>query len=200
MTHLPSRILLLALASMLTYSGGASATPAADAERFVRDRQQQLVDLIREKADPKIERAFDEMLDYGSLAQDTLHDYWNERSAKERQQFQCVLRGLVTDAHRKNLGKTLDYEVKFEGTSKADDGYLVTTVAKNTKNIREEPITIAYLVHRRDGIWRVRDIVTEGSSLVDNYRSQFRRIIKKDGFGELMRRMKNKLGKAADRC
>ena len=36
------------------------------------------------------------------------------------------------------------------------------------------------------------DIVTEGSSLVTNYRSQFRKIIKKHGFPELLKRMKNK--------
>jgi phospholipid transport system substrate-binding protein len=200
MTQFRLRFLLLALASLLTYSGWASASPETDAERFVRERQDQLFDLIRQKANNKIEQVFDEMLDYGALAQDTLRDYWNERSPKERRQFQCVLRGLVTDAHRKSLDKTVNYEVKFQSTNKVEGGYLVTTEAKNTKNSREEPVTIAYLVHRKDESWRVRDILTEGSSLVDNYRSQFRRIIKKDGFGELMRRMKNKLGKAADKC
>ena len=39
----------------------------------------------------------------------------------------------------------------------------------------------------------IRDIVTEGSSLVANYQQQFNRIIKKDGFAELMRRMKKRL-------
>ena len=42
-------------------------------------------------------------------------------------------------------------------------------------------------------VWRIEDIITEGSSLVKNYRQQFTRIIKKDGFPELMRRMKAKL-------
>jgi phospholipid transport system substrate-binding protein len=37
--------------------------------------------------------------------------------------------------------------------------------------------------------------VTEGSSLVTNYRNQFRRIIKKNGFPELIKRMKAKLDK-----
>ena len=41
----------------------------------------------------------------------------------------------------------------------------------------------------------VLDVVTEGSSLLNNYRSQFRKIIKKQGFAELMRRMRTKLEK-----
>ena len=39
------------------------------------------------------------------------------------------------------------------------------------------------------------DIVTEGSSLVNNYKSQFHRAIQKDGFEALLKRMKDKLAK-----
>jgi phospholipid transport system substrate-binding protein len=51
-------------------------------------------------------------------------------------------------------------------------------------------------VHKAGSSWRVQDIVTEGSSLVKNYRQQFTRIIKKDGFPELLKRMKTKLNSA----
>jgi phospholipid transport system substrate-binding protein len=68
-------------------------------------------------------------------------------------------------------------------------------VARNKKNEREEPVSIDYIVHKVDGKWRIYDIVTEGSSLVSNYKSQFRRVIKKNGFETLMDRMKKKLDK-----
>jgi phospholipid transport system substrate-binding protein len=194
------RLLLVSplLVSLIALAPPAFANP--DAEKFVRDRQQQLLGFIEQKSNAKITKAFDEMLDYDTLAQQSLKDFWGERKPEERVQFQCVLRQLVTDAHRKNLSKVLGYDVKFEGTTKAEEGFLVTTVAKNRSNAREEPITIAYLVHKVGDNWRVYDIVTEGSSLVDNYRNQFRRIVKKNGYPELIRRMKNKLGKAADKC
>jgi phospholipid transport system substrate-binding protein len=171
-----------------------------EAEQFVRDRQEKLLGHIEKNAEAKITQTFDEMLDYAWLTEQSLKDFWGERTPKEREQFQCILRQLVTDAHRKNLKKVLGYEVTFQGTTKANEGFLVTTVAKNRKNAREEPLTIAYLVHKVGKDWRVYDIVTEGSSLVDNYRNQFRRIIKKNGYPELLRRMKNKLGKAAEKC
>jgi phospholipid transport system substrate-binding protein len=41
----------------------------------------------------------------------------------------------------------------------------------------------------------VIDVVTEGSSLVNNYKNQFHRVILKDGFEALMKRMKDKLAK-----
>jgi phospholipid transport system substrate-binding protein len=37
--------------------------------------------------------------------------------------------------------------------------------------------------------------VTEGSSLVNNYKNQFHRIIQKDGYDTLIKRMKDKLAK-----
>src|SRR5690606_26943704 len=97
--------------------------------------------------------------------------------------------------YRKNLKKTLDYDVNFKGAGKAKKGTLVKTVAKNKKNDREEPVSIDYVLHQVDGKWRIYDIVTEGSSLVNNYRSQFRRVIKQKGFDELLARMKKKLDK-----
>ena len=185
----------------------ALAEPEGDAQKFVQDSHVALTDLIRRKSDAQIDVKFDEVLDYELLAQETLREFWADRTPAERERFQCVLKGLVTDAHRRNLSKTLGYEVSYQGTRKASRGYLVTTEAKSTKNRREEPISIAYLVHKRkkspkdkQEVWLVLDIVTEGSSLVENYRNQFRRIMKKDGFGELIQRMSKKLGKAADVC
>ena len=55
----------------------------------------------------------------------------------------------------------------------------------------KSPISIDYLVHQAGSPYRIRDIVTEGSSLVTNYHQQFKRIIKKDGLRGLMTRMKS---------
>ena len=172
---------------------------AGEPEVFVKDKQGELGTLLKKpKAaaiDAKIESIFDQMLDYDSLAKESLGDKWAQLSEAERTEFRNVLKQLVRNAYRKNLRKTLDYGIEYRGEEKANTGYLVRTVARHRTNSREEPVSIDYLVHKVDGRWRVQDIVTEGSSLVGNYRSQFRRVIKKNGFPELMRRMKKKLEK-----
>jgi phospholipid transport system substrate-binding protein len=48
---------------------------------------------------------------------------------------------------------------------------------------------------QKGGAWKVGDIVTEGVSLVSSYRSQFTKIIKKDGFPALVQKMKDKIAK-----
>ena len=169
---------------------------AADAQGFVKGKQEALVALLKKPATPatqtKIESVFDEMLDYDALAEASLGAHWAGLSVAEREDFQGVLKQLVRNSYRKNLKKTLSYEVTFSGQTSAKEAVLVKSVARNRTVKREEPVKVDYVLHQVKGAWRVKDIVTEGSSLVQNYRQQFNRIIKKNSFAELIRRMKAK--------
>jgi phospholipid transport system substrate-binding protein len=192
------RISVLLRTLVLAAAIAAPSTVLAEttAQNFVKGKQTELVGLLKQKSpssSKKIESIFDEMLDYDSLARSSLQDQWDTLTEAQRKEFRDVLKQLVQRAYRKNLDKTANYDVRFEGESKAKDGFVVKTVATHRSNARDEPVSIDYVVHRVDGAWRVNDIVTEGSSLVTNYRRQFSRVIKKDGFDELMRRMKKKL-------
>ncbi len=46
--------------------------------------------------------------------------------------------------------------------------------------------------HFVGGEWRVYDVVVENISMVNNYRSQFNRVISNSSFEELVRRLKDK--------
>jgi phospholipid transport system substrate-binding protein len=189
------------LAALVAVTLPRPAWADESAEAFLKNRQTELNGLLKQgksaAVDQKVEKAFDAMLDYETLAKQSLDEHWASLSEAERVEFQGVLKQLVRNAYRRNLRRTLDYDVEFKGESKAKAGILVRTVAKSRSNAREEPISIDYLLHKVGPGWRVFDIVTEGSSLVNNYRSQFNRVIKKKGFAELMRRMKGKLDKDA---
>ena len=145
--------------------------------------------------DKKLHAAFDEVLDYDVLARESLKEHWDTLKPEERTEFQETLKKLVRAAYKKSLKRIGNYDVEFVGESAGALGQIVSTRAKSRTNAREEPITLDYVVHEVAGRWRIVDVVTEGSSLLNNYRSQFRKIIKKQGFPELMRRMRTKLEK-----
>jgi phospholipid transport system substrate-binding protein len=175
---------------------------AAEAENFVKGKQTELSAMVSKtksaEDEKRLDQAFDEVFDYKSLASSTLADSWEQRTPAERAEFTALLKDLVRNSYRRNLKKTLGYNVDYKGESDADSGKLVKTVAHNTKNSREEPVSIDYVVHQVDGKWLINDIVTEGSSLVHTYRNQFRRVIQKHGFDELLKRMKNKRDHGGD--
>jgi phospholipid transport system substrate-binding protein len=53
-------------------------------------------------------------------------------------------------------------------------------------------VPIEYRLHKVDGRWLIYDVLVEGISLVNNYRSQFNRIITSSSYNELVQKMKSK--------
>lgn len=180
----------------LTFSAGAAfAGPATD---VVKTKQSALFDLLQKggaDSQKKIDVLFDEMLDYGALAEKSLGTEWSPRSAAEKAQFSDLLKQLVRKSYERNLKKIIKFDVQYLHEAAEGGGMMVTTKAKSKTDAREEPIEIKFKMVQKGGAWKVHDIVTEGVSLVSSYRSQFTKIIKKDGFPTLIQKMKDKLAK-----
>jgi phospholipid transport system substrate-binding protein len=175
--------------------GVAHAGAATD---VVKAKQTALFDLLKQPSaanQTKISALFDQMLDYQALAEASLGKEWAGRTDAEKAQFSDLLKQLVRKSYEKNLKKTLSFNIEYLSEEPADGAITVKTKAVSKTNAREEPIEIAYKMAEKDGAWRVKDIVTEGVSLVSSYRSQFTKIIKKDGFPVLIQKMKDKLAK-----
>ena len=62
-------------------------------------------------------------------------------------------------------------------------------IITNTRTIR-----MAYHMILENGEWRVYDVVVEGVSLVMNYRSQFREILKNKSPEDLLKILREKVG------
>ncbi len=186
---------LPALALCLAFSPTALA---ASAEEFVKAKQAELTKLVKAgKPDAEIDKVFDQVLDYRILAEGALGEHWADRTPAERDEFTALLSKLVRASYRKNLKKTLGYDVTYKGTEKGKQGEVVRTVAKSVKDARQEPLSIDYVVRSEGGAPRIVDVVTEGSSMVGNYRSSFNRIMKKGGFTEVLKRMRKKAASGA---
>ncbi|MCC6646722.1 MAG: ABC transporter substrate-binding protein [Polyangiaceae bacterium] len=186
----------LALASLLAVAATAHAGPAADA---VTTRRNEVISKMKEAAskerDQKVAAIMGQMFDFDAMGKASLGKEWAGLSDAQRTEFLGLLKQLVQRSIERNVRATMNYDLQLIGEEGADSGTLVKTKATNKKNGREEPVAIDYLLHEADGGWRVKDVVTEGSSMVGNYKSQFVRIIKKDGFDALTKKMKDKLKK-----
>jgi len=184
----------LVVCAALALSVAPAAFAAGSAEDFVKAKQTELMNLVKAgKADREVDKVFDQVLDYRVLAEAALGEHWADRTAAERDEFTDLLSQLVRASDRKNLKKTITYDVSYQGTEKGKDGEIVRTVAKSTKDAREEPMSIDYVVRNETAGQRIVDVVTEGSSMVANYRSSFNRIMKKGGFPEVLKRMRKKV-------
>jgi len=203
---MPRRFSLILLAALaLALLSPAVAVAQASPKAFVSAKHHSLMALLSKSKsatnDRKIQSEVDGMLDYDLLADEAMASIRSQLSEAQKTKFRQLLKQLVRKAYRTDLDKTANYSVDILGaTALAGHKYqvvpgtpqLVDTVAKHKQNKREDPIRIGYVLRKRDGHWIVFDILTEGSSLVLNYRSQFKRVVDKHGAEELLARMGKK--------
>jgi phospholipid transport system substrate-binding protein len=177
----------------LTIVGAAFAGPATDA---VKAKQATLVELLGKPGnEKKVAATLDEVLDDQAIAEGSLGSEWANRTDADKAQFSDLLKQLVRRSYERNVKKTLSYNVEYTA-EKAKDAYVVvSTKAVSKTDKRAEPIEVDYKLAQKGGKWRVQDITTEGVSLVSSYRSQFTKIVKKDGFPTLITKMKDKIAK-----
>jgi phospholipid transport system substrate-binding protein len=188
LTHLVVTLLLVTFGAI----GTASAGPATD---VVKAKQTALFAAIKASDDKKVASLFDEMLDYGAFAESSLGTEWANRSAGEKNEFSDLLKKLVRKSYECNLKKILNFDIEYIGESENGAARLVKTKAKPKAG--GESVEIVFKMVEGKGSWKVHDIETETVSLVSNNRSQFTKIIKKDGFGALIQKMKDKLAKSS---
>lgn len=175
-----------------------SALAASPAERkaaqdFVETKRKQLTEAVKGSQSAQVEKLFDGMFDYNVLAKGSLEGHWEEFSKPQQDEFTELLKTLVRRAYRKNVDRTLDYNISYEGVEDSAGGVLVRTKAKSTKDVREEELEIAYVIAGAGANMRVHDVVTEGSSLVKSYQKNFSRVIRKNGIDGLLKKMREKV-------
>ena len=136
------------------------------------------------------------MLDYDSMAQESLGSEWAARSDAEKTEFTGLLKKLVRKSYEKNLRKTLNFNVEFVSEEAAGGKVVVKTKNTSKDKPSDEPLRLDYrLADKGGGAWKIDDIITEDVSLVGSYRSQFVKVIKKDGFAALIKKMNDRLAK-----
>lgn len=180
------RILLLSLALAAGASSSATeALKARDAEvrATVPPKGAQLTEAARQKLETILTRA----VDLDGVARAALGQNWDDATAAQRKKFLDAFKQRFRKATADQF--TDDYrgtEVKYLPETAADDG---AVKVPTEVVIKGEPTHIDYVMRHSGADWRIVDIVVDDVSTVDNYRSSFGRIIKKEGMDGLIARL-----------
>ena len=125
---------------------------------------------------------------YEEMAKRTLGSEWAKRTPQERKEFVASFQTLLTNTY---LGRIENYSgEQIQYLKELSDGEFaeVRTQIDTGKSM----IPIDYTLAKKDGEWRVYDVVVEGTGLVQNYREQFRRILRKESFETLSKMIRDK--------
>ena len=131
------------------------------------------------------------LLDIRKISRKILGKYWKERTLTEQKVFIDLLSQMFIKEAFKNSGKFF---------SALELIYGQTTINKSQAKVplivvheKEGEIIIDFHLHKYHDQWQVVDVDLDKISMRSNLRSQLYKIISKNGYQELVRRMKEKL-------
>ncbi len=128
--------------------------------------------------------------DFAEMARRSLGSTWRRISPVEQQEFVRLFTQLLEESYVNNIESYHGDKILY-GRETQEQEYAEVDTKLITK--RGEEIAVNYKLHKVDGDWMVYDVVIENISLVNNYRSQFTRLLAKSSFAELLDRIREKL-------
>jgi len=165
----PTMQLRTSLDAVVTTLKDGTMAPAA--------RRQRIADLIHQR------------FDFRAMSQRALSTNWKKASAAQRRQFIDKFSQLILATYMGRIEAYTDESIEFVAERVKGNRAEVSTVivSGNTE------IPIRYKMRHKGDEWLVYDVVIEEVSLIRNYRSSYRDIVKKEGIGGLLARMDEKL-------
>ncbi len=184
------------IATLTLIWSALSAPAAATPIEQVKETMDQVLAIVRENPDESDKTGRRELLravlasrfDFREMAKRSLGQQWS-RLAERQQEFVSVFRTFVENS----------YVSKLESLKQTRVVYLREHVESNLARIdtkivpdRGDEVPIHYRLHLVGSEWKIYDVVVENISLVENLRSQFRRVLANATFDDLLKKLQQK--------
>jgi len=135
----------------------------------------------------------EKMFDFTELSKRTLAQHWSKFTPEQQKEFTSLYKSLLENTYADKILLYTDEKILFtkEVPLTEKTAEVQTMVVRSTQ---ETPIY--YRVILKDGTWMVYDVIVEGISIINNYRSQFREILVNKPPESLLETLRKKVGKA----
>jgi phospholipid transport system substrate-binding protein len=127
------------------------------------------------------------VFDFTETAKRALGRHWQGLSEQDRQEFTALFTDLIERAYISKIERYSGEKIAYTGEA-VDSGLATVRTRFVTKQGTEVPID--YRMQQKGDRWLVYDVSIEGVSLINNYRTQFDKIIQTSSYAELVRKLK----------
>jgi phospholipid transport system substrate-binding protein len=147
---------------------------AADKEKERRDQVRQIIAA---------------RFDFSEMAKRSLGAHWQRVSDDEQGRFVRLFTELLEKSYADQIESYNGEKILYGRENIAQDQAEVDTKIVTKKG---EQISLNYKLRAAGGDWKIYDVVIENISLVNNFRSQFNRILANASFAELLKKLESK--------
>jgi phospholipid transport system substrate-binding protein len=137
----------------------------------------------------KLREIVDARFDFSEMAKRALGSHWQRRSPEEQKEFVKLFTALLEGAYLETIESYNGEKVQYANERQDKTFAQVDTKVANAQG---QEFAVDYRLHKVDGDWKVYDVIVENISLVNNYRSQFNRVLARSSYEELVSAMKEK--------
>ena len=137
----------------------------------------------------KLKKLIYPKFDFTEMGKRSLGIHWQRRTPEEQNRFIELFTELIETSYIDAI-ESYNGEKVIVKSDKQDQQF--AEVNSQLVSKKGDSFAVNYKLHRSEEDWKVYDVVIENVSLVNNYRSQFNRVISKTSFENLMGRMKEK--------
>ncbi len=174
------KIIFLAVLLILpvkVLAGGAKDTVEANINKMLAKMQSpEFQALDRDAQINEIRAITNEVFDWQELSRRALAREWRNFSPDQQKEFVALFEQLLQNIYADRILAYTSEKIEFGKETELGRGrmevesYIITTDNKR--------IPLFYRLTDRSGQWRGYDVVIEGVSMVQNYRDQFRQILR----------------------
>ena len=168
-------------------------TAVDKAVQTLKDPKLQSQDKKRERIE-RLREALNPIFDYEEMAKRALGTHWRRRTPAEQEDFVKLFRDFLERIYSDKVDLYGGEKVRF-GREVIDKDF--AQVESTIIRPKGEELVVVYKLRQINGQWKVYDAVVENISIVNNYRSQFDRIISSSSYEELVKRLQEKAGQDA---
>jgi phospholipid transport system substrate-binding protein len=178
----------------------ATAQPRPDPMTVIKTVLDQVIAVFNDQQMPlnqrreKLQSMSLQYFDFESMAKSALGYHWRDLTPAQRNQFVPLFTEFIQDAYLSKMEQATVEKIRQEAKTanvrflkqayfNSDYAEVFSTLALQDQ---KDPLEVNYLMHQKDGQWRVYDVTVDAISLIANYRNQFNRVINNEGYQKLI--------------
>ena len=194
---------LLLVASLATAAAIASFQPAraalsapeVEARSFAQTTIDMVLGILRDSSLPQqqkrnqVEQIAYQRFDFQLISRLVLAQSWSKLTPKQQGDFVDAFKRHLSASYRDTLDNFRDEKISIEGSRLEPTGDVtVMTVVHGPS----DDTKVDYRLRKLEGGWRGIDVIVEGVSLVQNFRSQTQEILSTQSPDVLIQRLRDK--------
>ena len=187
-----AKVLFYAVFSLLLLSQAVTAHDKSVAEEFLKGNLDavfvvlQKKDLSPEARNSKVVEIVTPMFDFKLMAKLSLgKKYWLDLSLEQKERFTELFIERLRRSYLDKLTAYTDEKIIYESPVAVKKKVHVPTklISKGNK------ISMLYKLYPSSNSWKIYDVEIQGVSIIRSYRSQFKEILQKGTFDDLLKQM-----------